>query len=118
MFCDFFCFVYFLVLHTHRAGTNVDSENLSNALNNLHFSVSIYKDCTRRDLLEHIREVSTMDHGDYDCILIAILSHGEHGYIYSRDSHYKLDEVTSHFTADRCPSLAGKPKVCRSLDGI
>lgn len=52
-----------------------------------------------------------MDHTDYDCLLIAILSHGELGYLYSKDTHYKLDAITSYFTADRCPTLAGKPKV-------
>jgi hypothetical protein len=52
-----------------------------------------------------------MDHKDYDCFLVAILSHGELGYLYSKDAHYKLDAVTSYFSADRCPSLAGKPKV-------
>lgn len=52
-----------------------------------------------------------MDHTHFDCFLIAILSHGEFGYLYSKDNHYKLDSITSYFTADRCPSLAGKPKV-------
>jgi caspase-like apoptosis-related cysteine protease len=52
-----------------------------------------------------------MDHTDYDCILITILSHGEHGYLYSKDTHYKLENITQYFTADRCPTLAGKPKV-------
>jgi caspase 7 len=80
-------------------------------LRNLHFNVEIFKDCTRRELLEKVRQISTLDHKDYDCLLIAILSHGELGFLYSRDSHYKLDEVTGNFTADRCPSLAGKPKV-------
>lgn len=53
-----------------------------------------------------------MDHTDYDCLLITILSHGENGFLYSKDTHYKLDSITQYFTADRCPSLAGKPKVC------
>lgn len=52
-----------------------------------------------------------MDHTDYDCLLISILSHGENGYLYSKDTHYKLEAITAYFTADRCPSLAGKPKV-------
>lgn len=52
-----------------------------------------------------------MDHTDYDCLLISILSHGENGYLYSKDTHYKLETITSYFTADRCPTLAGKPKV-------
>ena len=52
-----------------------------------------------------------MDHSNYDCILVAILSHGEMGFLCSKDSSYKLDTLTNYFTADRCPSLAGKPKL-------
>lgn len=52
-----------------------------------------------------------MDHTDNDCLLIAILSHGEHGYIYARDTHYKFDSIWNSFTANHCPSLAGKPKL-------
>lgn len=61
-----------------------------------------------------------MDHTDYDCFLMAILSHGEFGYLYSKDTHYKLDVLTSYFTADRCPTLAGKPKVIviKSIDTV
>lgn len=52
-----------------------------------------------------------MDHSASDCLLIAILSHGEHSYIYARDCQYKLETIWSNFTANRCPSLAGKPKL-------
>ena len=52
-----------------------------------------------------------MDHKDNDCLLIAILSHGELGFLHSKDTHYKLEAITSYFSADRCPSLAGKPKL-------
>lgn len=62
-------------------------------------------------LMTHLFTVSRMDHSQNDCLLIAILSHGELGYLYSRDTHYKLDSITGMFTADRCPTLAGKPKV-------
>lgn len=55
--------------------------------------------------------VSRADHSDHDCILISILSHGELGYIYAKDTHYKLESIWSNFTAPRCPSLAGKPKL-------
>lgn len=55
--------------------------------------------------------VSKADHSDSDCLLIAILSHGEHGYIYARDCHYKFDSIWNSFTANTCPTLAGKPKL-------
>lgn len=39
------------------------------------------------------------------------MSHGELGYIYAKDTHYKLESIWSYFTATRCPTLAGKPKI-------
>lgn len=38
----------------HRMGTNVDSENLSNTLRNLHFDVAIFKDCKYNDIVSEI----------------------------------------------------------------
>lgn len=94
-----------------RAGTNVDCENLSTTLKQLDFDVTIHKDCKLRDLVRHIEAVSLLDHSDSDCILIAILSHGELGYIYARDVQYKLDTLWHYFTSNNCPTLAGKPKL-------
>lgn len=51
-----------------------------------------------------------MDHMHHDCILIAVLSHGEMGIVYAKDTPYKPDNLWSLFTADRCPTLAGKKK--------
>lgn len=52
-----------------------------------------------------------MDHTDNDCLLVAVLSHGELGYIFAKDIQYKLETIWSEFTPDRCPTLAGKPKL-------
>lgn len=43
---------------------------------------------------------------------MAILTHGgDSDILYANDRQYKLDELWSKFTADRCPTLAGKPKL-------
>lgn len=42
---------------------------------------------------------------------MAVLSHGELGILYARDSPYKPECLWSPFTADKCPTLAGKPKM-------
>lgn len=42
---------------------------------------------------------------------MAVLSHGELGIIYARDTPYKPESLWSRFTADKCPTLAGKPKL-------
>lgn len=47
------------------------------------------------------------DHTDYDCFLLAVLSHGEMNMLYAKDVPYKPDELWKPFTSDRCPTLAG-----------
>lgn len=54
---------------------------------------------------------AAQDHSDHDCIAIAILTHGEQGYLYAKDVMYKLDTIWHYFTARDCPTLAGKPKL-------
>ncbi|CAD6992395.1 caspase [Ceratitis capitata] len=94
-----------------RAGTNVDCENLARVLKQLDFDVKIFKDCSFHKLKQHIEWASQQDHKDNDCILVAVLSHGELGYIYAKDVQYKLDQIWSYFTPQHCPTLAGKPKL-------
>ena len=55
--------------------------------------------------------VADMDHSQHDCLIIAVLSHGELGLLYSHDTSYKPETIWTHFTADKCPTLAGKPKL-------
>ncbi|XP_017108317.2 caspase-1 [Drosophila bipectinata] len=94
-----------------RAGTNVDSAELESALQGLGFKVSVHKDCKFRDILKHVEKAASQDHTDNDCLAVAILSHGEHGYLYAKDTQYKLDNIWHYFTANYCPTLAGKPKL-------
>ena len=39
------------------------------------------------------------------------MTHGREGYLDAYDSSYKVEELQEHFTADKCRSLAGKPKI-------
>ncbi|XP_023164047.1 caspase [Drosophila hydei] len=94
-----------------RAGTNVDCENLSRVLKQLDFDVSVYKDCRYQEILSTIKYAAAQNHEHNDCILVAILSHGEMGHIYAKDTQYKLENIWSYFTANHCPTLAGKPKL-------
>ena len=40
-----------------------------------------------------------------------MLSHGELGILYANDQPYKPDRLWTHFSADKCRTLAGKPKM-------
>ncbi len=52
---------------------------------------------------------------------MVVLSHGEQDTIFCSDSDYKPEALWNPFTADKCPTLAGKPKIffiqaCRGND--
>ncbi|XP_056631159.1 caspase-1-like isoform X2 [Diorhabda carinulata] len=94
-----------------RGGTNEDCRNLKECLIALGFDVHVFKDLNYSDIELHIKKAARMDHSDNDCLIISILSHGESGIIYAKDTPYKPDHLWVQFTADRCPSLAGKPKI-------
>ncbi|EDW65084.1 caspase [Drosophila virilis] len=100
--------------HPHlktRQGTDVDSAFLGRVLGQLGFKVKEYTDLCSHAIMKKINKVSGRDHSDCDCILIAILSHGKLGYIYAKDKDYPLESILNPFTAERCPTLAGKPKL-------
>jgi len=56
--------------------------------------------------------VANEDHTDNDCIAMVVLSHGiNSSLVYAKDNPYPVEYLWSSFTADACPSLAGKPKL-------
>ncbi|XP_043270783.1 caspase-1-like [Venturia canescens] len=103
---------FFTVTHLKaRSGTNVDCENLVNTLKDLGFEVNDFHNATHKDVVKNLERIAEMDHSNHDCLIVAVLSHGELGLLYAHDTPYKADTIWSHFTADKCPSLAGKPKL-------
>lgn len=52
-----------------------------------------------------------MDHTNSECLLIAVMSHGEDGRIYAKDRTYQTKKLWSKFSPLHCQSLAGKPKL-------
>ena len=56
--------------------------------------------------------VIEIDHSDCDCVLIAVLTHGDgENRLYARDCAYQTERLWSQFTSTACPTLAGKPKL-------
>lgn len=55
--------------------------------------------------------VHNENHEDNDCLLIAVLTHGEHGKLYGFDKKYNTEKLWENFSGKKCPSLAGKPKI-------
>lgn len=56
--------------------------------------------------------VSQLDHSDNDCLCIITLTHGiQNDLICAKDAIYKSDRLWKPFAADKCITLAGKPKL-------
>jgi len=94
-----------------RNGTNCDRDNLRVCLRQLDFDVEVHNDLPFKDIDRILEQASMEDHGEADCIAVFVLSHGEMGILYASDQPYKPDRLWSHFSADKCRSLAGKPKL-------
>ncbi|NXJ10492.1 CASP8 protein, partial [Odontophorus gujanensis] len=96
----------------NRNGTDVDADALTKVFNKLQFKVEQHKDCTAEKIRGIINKFQCMDHNNKDCFVCCILSHGKKGIIYGIDGQeVPIQELTTSFTGQNCPSLAGKPKV-------
>lgn len=52
-----------------------------------------------------------MDHTQHNCLLIVVMTHGDLGTLDAYDTPYYADTIWLNFTPNRCPTLAGKPKL-------
>ncbi|XP_071442442.1 caspase-1-like [Hetaerina americana] len=94
-----------------RSGTTLDCLNLGERLRKLGFKVRTYHDLKFSDLKEKVNQAAEENHADCDCFFMAVLSHGERDILYAKDNGYKPDVLWTPFTADKCATLAGKPKL-------
>lgn len=94
-----------------RTGTNADRDMLKDVLVKLGFNVKVYNDLKLLELKNTVQQVAEDNHADCDCVLFAVLTRGEFGRLYASDGYYKPEDLWSSFTADKCSSLAGKPKL-------
>ena len=96
----------------NREGTDVDAVALQRLFTYLGFYTNRFNDLTSSKMIETLTEVSKIDHKKYNCLLIAILTHGDQGVLYGTDSQpIPVESLTKLFHGDQCPSLVGKPKI-------
>ena len=59
-----------------------------------------------------IFSVAKEDHSHADCLLVTVLTHGLNSdVLYAYDCKYNVEDLWLPFTADKCQTLAGKPKI-------
>ena len=93
----------------NRNGTDKDAVALERLFTYLGFYTNRYNDLTGSEMK---RAVATIDYRQYDCLLVAILTHGVQGKLYGTDGEkIPVEDLTTLFNGDQCPSLIDKPKI-------
>ena len=70
-----------------------------------------YPDLTGNQIKNVCQKFADMYHSDCDSFVCVILSHGEEGIVFGTDKAVQIKDLSDMFKPDRCPSLAGKPKL-------
>ena len=99
--------------NSKRRGSHIDFLNLKQTFENMNFLIYSYEDLSKFEMRKYITEIRSMDHSAFDTFFCIVMSHGdEEECILTRDMKtIKKETILNSFTADACPSLAGKPKV-------
>ena len=121
VFCDFstiypifreFSKINIPYFFSGRAGSEVDLKAVTKTFTNLGFDVNVHKNLNFHDIMNVLQDVSTvMDHSRSDCFVMILQSHGQHGTVYAYDAPFPIHKLWEPFTADKSPTLAGKPKL-------
>ena len=95
-----------------RFGAAVDVHNLEHLYQYLSFDTQYHKNKTHTEMRQILNDVAGMNHKDYDCLMVAILTHGDYGdVLYGTSGIITIQEIIETFSSKRCPTLIGKPKI-------
>jgi len=95
-----------------RPGSNHDVKSLTETYTKLGFQVIPYHNKKVEFIKNAITDLVEEDHSDADCLLVTVLTHGTYSnQIQAYDDYYAAENLWLHFRADKCGSLAGKPKI-------
>ena len=104
----------------NRTGTDIDASSLDGLFKWLKFKVDRKDNLTAQGIQEAIQRLAKMNHSQYNCVAVAILSYGDKDDIYGTDEKpVPVQTLTGYFKL--CPSLTSKPKLfflqaCRLLE--
>ncbi|XP_069948040.1 caspase-1 [Cherax quadricarinatus] len=94
-----------------------DVKLCSNAFMHLGFRISIEWNLSMQEFSENLRKVAKKDHSICDALVIVVVSQGgwdditNNEYICTSDDTFYTRDIWNYFTPEKCPSLAGKPKL-------
>ncbi|CAG01765.1 unnamed protein product, partial [Tetraodon nigroviridis] len=104
---------------SNRNGSNVDCDRLERRFKALNFTVKVKTNLKQRQIRQELSALSKVDHSQYDCCVVVILSHGTEvshsrfpGAVYGVDGQFvPVQHIATYLNGQYCPSLQGKPKL-------
>lgn len=98
-----------------RECASYDAQMCKEAFEALSFTVIVHSDLGKEDFFKEIDRIRRMPLSSCDCLVIIFMSHGceerDKEYIWLRDGKVLTSTLWGNFTADKCPQMAGKPKL-------
>lgn len=89
-----------------------DAERLQHTFGKRGFLVRRYDNLTDIEMMTCLAGAAKEGHERFDCFVCSILTHGVLNHLYGVNGELiPMRNLTAPFQADRCPSLAGKPKL-------
>ena len=97
----------------YRSGSSIDAHRSQDLFNYLSFITQCHKNKTHIEMRQILNDVAGMDHSNYDCLIVTILTHGDYGDVLygTTGQGIVIQEVIETFSGTRCPTLIGKPKL-------
>lgn len=104
-----------------REGSEVDATAMYSRLSDLGFDIELLDNASAAGIMEKLKYIAAEDHSDADCFACVILTHGDADGLHGTSGRLKETDIMDCFNADKCPSLAFKPKIfifqaCRGSD--
>ena len=96
----------------NRNGTGSDVRALQATWQRHGLEVVVHDDLSYEQIMRVLEDEANSPSRERENLLVVCkLSHGYQDHVYARDRSYWLAELSQWFTGDRCPGMAGKPKI-------
>ncbi|KAH9278879.1 Caspase-8 [Echinococcus granulosus] len=97
----------------NRGGCDKDEKRVEKVFCGLGFLVKVLRNLSSGEMRSELAFIGNKtDHSAYDAFIAVIMTHGGLGELYGVNGDaFPVHQLTLDFTAERCPSLAGKPKL-------
>uniref|UniRef100_A0A5K3FQ28 Caspase-3-like n=1 Tax=Mesocestoides corti TaxID=53468 RepID=A0A5K3FQ28_MESCO len=97
----------------NRGGCDKDEKRVEKVFGDLGFLVKVLRNLSSGEMRSELKFIGRKtDHTAYDCFVAVVMAHGGLGELYGVNGDaFPVHQLTFDFTAEKCPSLAGKPKL-------